>query len=282
MAMAASVDHCADLVRRSDFRRYATALFAPLEHRPALLALYAFNAEIARVRLNVTQPMAGEIRLQWWDEVLSGERAAEAAGHPVASELLKAIETYGLGSSALRELIAVHRFDLYTEPMQTRAELEGYLDQTAGELFTLAARALGERTLLLKPLAHHAALGYGMVETIERLPLQAARKQLYMPAELMAECGTSIEDVFAGKASSPLRLVVQAMAEQAKTHLSQAMLLLPDTKVAARSPFLLLALASWRLRQLARLEHDPFSLSTPAHFRELWTVWRASRSFETL
>jgi phytoene synthase len=80
-------EHCAALVREADPDRYLATLFAPADHRDALMSLYAFNVEIARVRDVAREPMPGEIRLQWWREVLSGERAGEAAAHPVASAL---------------------------------------------------------------------------------------------------------------------------------------------------------------------------------------------------
>ena len=65
---------CADLVRSHDFARYASTLFVPAEERRALLALYAFNVEISRVRDHVTQPLPGEIRLQWWTRHAGGRR----------------------------------------------------------------------------------------------------------------------------------------------------------------------------------------------------------------
>ena len=40
----------AALVREADRDRYLATLFAPAVHRDALFALYAFNAEITRVR----------------------------------------------------------------------------------------------------------------------------------------------------------------------------------------------------------------------------------------
>ena len=61
----------AALVRRHDRDRYQTALFAPADRREAIFALYAFNYEIARVREIVTQPMLGQIRLQWWREIVA-------------------------------------------------------------------------------------------------------------------------------------------------------------------------------------------------------------------
>jgi len=63
---------CADLARSHDFPRYASTLFVSTEQRRALLALYAFNVEICRVRDQVSQPLPGEIRLQWWTDLLAG------------------------------------------------------------------------------------------------------------------------------------------------------------------------------------------------------------------
>ena len=69
-------DDIAGLVREGDRDRYLAMLFAPADTRPHLFALYAFNLEIALVRERITEPAAGEIRFQWWREVLEGPRRA--------------------------------------------------------------------------------------------------------------------------------------------------------------------------------------------------------------
>ncbi len=68
-------DFCAELVRSHDFARYASTLFVPADQRRALLALYAFNVEICRIRIQVSQPLPGEMRLQWWTDMLAGAGA---------------------------------------------------------------------------------------------------------------------------------------------------------------------------------------------------------------
>ena len=54
--------HCGALLRAADKERFLTTLFAPAEHRDALIALYAFNVEIARVREVVREALAGLVR----------------------------------------------------------------------------------------------------------------------------------------------------------------------------------------------------------------------------
>src|SRR5690554_6791177 len=96
--------HCEALVRSEDKDRFLATLYAPAEHRRALYALYAFALEVRRIGTAVSAPLPGELRLQWWDEVLSGTRGPEAAGNPVAAALLETVAAYGMPTSPLREL----------------------------------------------------------------------------------------------------------------------------------------------------------------------------------
>ena len=74
--------HCADgyeLVRKQDPDRYLACLFAPEASGPHLLALYSFSLEMARVRELVSEPLTGEIRMQWWRELLTARGGATSA-----------------------------------------------------------------------------------------------------------------------------------------------------------------------------------------------------------
>src|ERR1700744_2662993 len=119
---------CADLVRTHDFTRYISTLFVPAEQRRALLALYAFNVEISRVRMQVTQALPGEMRLQWWTDMLAGAGHGGVEGNPVAADLLLAIRSARLRVERLSRLIEEDQFDLYNDPMPTMAALEGYIN----------------------------------------------------------------------------------------------------------------------------------------------------------
>src|SRR3984957_14340804 len=134
--------YCAELVRAADRDRFLSSLFAPAEHRAALHALYAFNVEVARVREVAREPLPGEIRLQWWSEVLRGERAEEASANPVASALLAVIERHRLAATKLTALIDARCFDLYDDPMARLADLEAYARNTSSALIALAAPIL--------------------------------------------------------------------------------------------------------------------------------------------
>ena len=52
-----SLDACADLVNRGDPDRFRSAMLAPMPIRGDLLALYAFNLEVARAPWVTNEPM---------------------------------------------------------------------------------------------------------------------------------------------------------------------------------------------------------------------------------
>src|SRR3954465_15939040 len=88
--------HCEAWVRAADKDRFLASLFAPADKRGPLFALYAFNHEIASIRERAREPIPGEIRLQWWGDVLNGERAGEAAANPVTAAWLDTRADYQL------------------------------------------------------------------------------------------------------------------------------------------------------------------------------------------
>jgi phytoene synthase len=282
-AVATHVDaaaFCADLVRSHDFGRYASALFVPAAERRALLALYAFNVEIVRVRDHVTQPLPGEIRLQWWTDMLAGHDHGGVEGNPVAAELLIAVREFDLPIEPLSRLVWEHQFDLYNDPMPTMAALEGYLTETCSVLFSLAAQITAPASAAVDHLARHAGLAQGIAQVISRLPRDASHRQLFLPQQLLESHGCGLEEVFAGQESPKLRAVLGQLADEARRHLATASSLLADVPAAAKPTFLPLALTRLDLARLSRADRNPFLAQPTSRLRTLWTLWRASRSWE--
>jgi phytoene synthase len=269
---------CAELVRTHDFTRYVSTLFVPAEPRRALVALYAFNVEVSRVHEQVSQPLPGEMRLQWWTDMLAGSGNGGVEGNPVAAELMLAIRNWRLPVERLSRLIDEHQFDLYNDPMPTMAALEGYINDTSSALFSLAAGIAGRPSEAAEHLARHAGLAHGMVQVVAALPLDASRRQLFVPQQLLESHGCGIEEVFAGKQTPKLRTVLDQLLGEARGHLKTAFALLADVEPQVRPVFLPLALVERDLKRMARADNDPFVPRMTSRFRTLWTLWLASRS----
>ena len=275
-----SAGFCADLVRTHDFVRYASTLFMPATQRRALLSIYAFNVEISRVREQVSQPLPGEMRLQWWTDMLAGAGHGGVEGNPVAAELLLVIRDYRLPVDLLSCLVDEHQFDLYNDPMPSMAALEGYLNDTSSALFSLGARVVSRPSEAIDHLARHAGLAQGMVQVIATLPWDAARRQLFVPLQLLESHGSGMEEAFSGKQTPNARAAIDQLTGEARAHLKTAFELLADVPPEARPVFLPLALVRRDLKRMLRADTDPFVPRVASRFRTLWTLWRASRSPE--
>ena len=269
---------CADLVRSHDFARYAATLFVSAEQRRALLALYAFNVEITRIRDQVTQPLPGEIRLQWWTDMLAGHGHGGVEGNPVAAELLQVVRGFDLPLDLLSRLIEEHRFDLYNDPMRTMAALESYVRHTLSALFALAARIVALPSPGVDHLARHAGLAQGFAQVIAALPYDASRRQLFLPQQVLAKHGSDPEEVFARSRTPCLRAAVDQLLIEARQHLGTASSLLLDVAPEVRRAFLPLATLKRDLERMSRTDNDPFVPQPPSRLSTLWTLWRASKS----
>lgn len=275
-----SAAFCADLVRSHDFARYASTLFVASEQRRALLAVYAFNVEISRVREQVSQPLPGEMRLQWWTDMLAGSGHGGVEGNPVAAELKLAIRSFRLPVERLSRLIDEHQFDLYNDPMPTMAALEGYINDTSCALFSLGAAIAGRQSDETEHLARHAGLAQGIAQAIAALPLDAARRQLFVPLQLLQQHGSGMEEVFAGKQTPILRAALDQLIAEARGHLNTAFALLAGAPPEVRRVFLPLVLVRRDLQRMSRADNDPFVPHVTSRFRTLWALWRAARSRE--
>jgi 15-cis-phytoene synthase len=256
--------YCAELVRVNDHDRYLATLFAPAESRGALYALYAFNSEVARVREVAREPLPGEVRLQWWSDVLHGERDGEASANPVASALLAAIKHHHVAPTKLIDLIDARHFDLYDEPMAGIADLESYARRTSSALFALASQILSGSKV--EAVAEPGGIAYAIVGLLRALPLHVARRQLYV----------CTEDLFAGRGGAGLNAALAELRNVADQHLAAGAKQMAELPGAALPAFLPLALARpW----LARLERsDAFAPAEIALWRRQWLIWRAARN----
>src|ERR1700754_3498634 len=132
--MADDFDYCETLVGEADKDRFVATLLPAAPRRRALQALYALNVELARVRELAREPMPGEIRLQWWRDVLGGVGHGDVAANPVAAALREVVVRYRLPPKMLADLIDARGFDLYDDPMANLAELELYATRTSSAL----------------------------------------------------------------------------------------------------------------------------------------------------
>ncbi len=272
-------EHAANIVRERDRDRYFADLFIPQPARKYVLALHAFDAEIVRIRHVVSEPVLGEVRQQWWREVLSGSREGE--GNPVAEALLTTIGEFRLSAAALVALIDARTFDLYNDPMPTVADFEGYAGETVSVLFQFAALILnGGTDPGSADAAGHAGVAVALTGALKQLPSDASRRQLFLPRDRLESHGVILEELFAGKTSPGLIKAVEELRDLARDHRSKALAAMVKLDGDVRSAFLPLALVDADLNRLDRHAKEPLRrLPETAQWRRQWRLWRAARGW---
>ncbi len=257
----------ADQLRASDRDRYfATLLLAPKE-RDAVMALYAFSADIASVRERAREPAAGEIRLQWWADALGGEGHGAVRQNPLADALLDTISDYALPIPALTRMADARRFDLYDDPMPDVATFEGYAGETVSALYQLAAMILnGGRPVEPGDAAGHLGVAHALIGHLRAFGYNASRGRIFLPWSVFAANGVNESEVFTGQMSEGLAEALGQLAEMAGDHLAKAdaaIQALPRDLRAAFAPIAVL-----------KLQHRRLPLETPFQRSDDLADWR--------
>ncbi|HLY80259.1 MAG TPA: squalene/phytoene synthase family protein [Caulobacteraceae bacterium] len=136
-------DDLDQLIRRVDPDRWLTSRFIAAERaRTDVLALYAFDHELARARRAASTQLLAEIRLTWWrealDEIFTG---GPVRRHPVAEAVAGAVQRHGLPRALLEAMIDGEIEALELERLDEAAAI-AWADAVEGSLGALAARVL--------------------------------------------------------------------------------------------------------------------------------------------
>ncbi len=243
--------YCDAELRRLDYDRWLTTLFAPTASRPALQALYAFNMELARISEQVREPMLGRIRLQWWREALEGSQTASSRAHPVVRALTVLMGEGRLRQADLLDLVDARETDLDADVIQTLDDLVAYAASTAGRLAGTAAKLLGTTNA---PGAIAGGTAYGLVGLMRALPHHAAMGRVYLPRTLLAREGMTAEEVAQRRQPDSIARIVETVADRARLELHS--IAVPRAALATVLPA---ALARVDLKALASTGYDVFS-----------------------
>src|SRR5215468_4243353 len=191
----ADAAYCLDQVRQFDRDRYLTVLFAGSHARADLVALYAFNLEVAKTRELVREPMMGLMRLQWWRDCIAEIYAGNERRHQVAQPLAAAIRRHGLERAAFERLLEAREADLGETPPATLPALVGYANATAGSLGVLAVQVLGGAGDQEARAVRAVWIAWALAGLLRAVPFHARHRCVHLPQDLLAQQGLEAHDV---------------------------------------------------------------------------------------
>jgi NADH dehydrogenase [ubiquinone] 1 alpha subcomplex assembly factor 6 len=179
---AAFSDFLAEL-RAKDYERYLICLLLPLAQQADLVALFLLNAELARIGEQVSEPLLGQIRLQWWREGLDSSGTAAQPPHALLGWY--ATKRYSLGENLASALLTARLKDLERLPFADWTARTEYLAITGATLGKAAARLVTETEH--HELCRQALVLYAEISLLRSIPLGLRQRRLLVPESLLQE-----------------------------------------------------------------------------------------------
>ncbi|KIP08105.1 hypothetical protein PHLGIDRAFT_23729 [Phlebiopsis gigantea 11061_1 CR5-6] len=275
--------HCRDLVQKRDYEGFLISKFYPAELQDAYIALRAFFIELAMVQESVSNPVIGNMRMQFWRDALKSLSDGRPPKHPIALALHETTRKYKVPMYHLKRILDARvclYFELETPTHLTVDSLTTHAESTSSTFLYLLLSMVNESS---SPTFSHAASHVGVAQTIttllRALPYHASKRHMIIPAEITARQGLSQEDVFRhGGTAKGLDDAVFELATVANDHLITAREMFKDTggKVpgVVRPVFLAAVPAAVYLERLEKVNFDAFRPSLQQRsWRLPWRIW---------
>jgi phytoene synthase len=199
-----------DLIRRVDPDRWLSSRFiGDAAARADVIAVYAYDYELARAPRVASNALLGEIRLTWWrealDEIYEGRPVRQ---HPTAQALAELVGRHGLPRDPLEAMIDARYRELDATPMSP-AEAEAWAEGAAGQAAEVVARILDpatEATLARAPAATWALARRDGALSAGRLDLARREARRLSAAAFPAVAHAALARTYAaGRTPSDLR-----------------------------------------------------------------------------
>jgi len=263
-------DYCLNIVRKHDYDRFVLALMVPSKYRDAVLALFAFNYEIAKTREVVSETTIGLIRLQWWREAISeifDDKPIRK--HEIVEALAKVIKSYDLPREDFDHLIYAREFDLEGVAPANIEGLINYADYTTTPLYRLVLKIINEteNESILKSLS----VQYAIIGLLRAVPYMLDQRRLMLPQDVLTKFDISEQKLFDFNDKKNLSQVVKEIIEHKNIFRNAS--IKPKTSFARA----VIAMSSLYKNQIGSVQMDLYDsrLSIPPRFMTL-RVWWAS------
>ncbi|MFP4313799.1 MAG: phytoene/squalene synthase family protein [Alphaproteobacteria bacterium] len=256
--------YCAQIVKEQDPDRFLLAMMMPTQYRDDLIVLFAFYHEIAKTREVVTETRLGQIRLKWWQEAIREiYNSGKVLQHEVLQALAGVIERRGLEYQDFETLIFAREFDLEDVLPGNLEGLVNYCDFTLSPLFRLVLQIMGETPE--NDMVQAVAVNYAIIGLMRAVPFHASQRRCYLPEDLLARHGQSLNQLYEMKPSDDLPEIVREVLSVFEKNIK------PHNKFLKASQQLSCLYES----QLRSAHFDPFAkkMALPPPFKVLRLVF---------
>lgn len=218
--MTTSQHYCADIVKQSGSNFAASFFFLKSDQRRAMRAVYAFSRMVDDI-VDADQPdEAKRHQIDQW-RLWLGHLAT--ADHPIAVEMIWAINRFGIPLSYFVDLLEGVARDIGQLVIDTYDDLDDYCYGVASVVGLLCLPIFGVRE---GNGNREAAIALGRAfqytNIIRDVAEDADRGRVYLPLDELARHGVTRHDVLAKKMTPGLRRLLGEMGDRAERYYTEA------------------------------------------------------------
>jgi phytoene synthase len=246
-----------DEARKYEYDRWLAALFTPAATRGAVFTLLAFNGEVSRIRETVTEPLLGDIRLQWWRDAIADLSSGKTLDHPVVRALSSVMSDHDLMPDLFLEIINARSQDLDPHPLASVEDLQQYADGVGGNLHSLLYSVLAPGDPAGDAAARAMGTSFALTGIIRAIPFHARQDLLLIPADILARHGLTSETVFVAENKNAFLAAVHDLTRLAEEAHEKSDLLIKARPTNEKPVYKLSALTEIYLKRLQKSGFDP-------------------------
>jgi 15-cis-phytoene synthase len=273
---------CCEIAQREAKNFYYAFRVLPEPKRNAMCAVYAFMRRADDIADDEAMPIAErrKVMAQWVESWRSARRSG-ISDDPVFVALNDTQKCFAIPDALLEELVQGTTMDLEPRPeaeevLQTFAtfdDLYRYCYLVASVVGLVCIRIFGYTDPGAEKLAEETGVAFQLTNILRDVKEDAERSRIYLPLDLLAEFGVSIDRVKALANGAVMatndRAMLRALGARAEEYYASADRLLPLIDADSRAALWVLVTIYHRLLlKIAAADSDVFSrrisVSTPA------------------
>lgn len=248
-------------LRSYDYENFLCTLLISGEARRDALAIRAFNVELARIPLLVSDHKIALMRLQFWEDSLVklfDKNNQSLPEHPVVNELSLMINKTKFTKRYFDRLVNSRKIQNLN--FISTKQMENYAEETVSSVHYLLLEMLNVRNVNADHAASHLGKAQGITNILRSIYASRSRSQyLPIPQEILMKHGISQERFIRSKPDDKgVEDVVFEIATLAHQHLEKSLALL--SKVPKESKIIFLPVIASQ-RYLERLRRVNFNLT---------------------
>ena len=135
---------------------------------------------------------------------------------------------------------------------------------------------------MIAAAAAPAGIAYAVAQRLRAFPHDVARRQLFVPLDLLAQHGVARGDIEARRDSAGLRAALAALRADVHTALDRLRSAIRDVPESCAPAFLPVATVPPLIARMETAAADPFAPVELPQWRRQWAIWRAARRWPVM